>query len=72
MRKTKYIEVEVNMEDFDDGELVDELNFRGYNTDSLGYTVNLTVNTIYEKYKLNQPYDLELRDLFYNVLGKIP
>jgi hypothetical protein len=72
--KTKWISVEVSLEEFDTDELLDELVLRGYDTTSIlnSDKVEPLLNNIYEKYKLKQSYDQQLLELFYITLGRIP
>lgn len=73
------VSVDVNLDDvlgdIDTDELVDELRSRGglpSNMEGLdGVTNNQILDSIYQKRRLNQDYQLELDMLIYNVLGKI-
>ena len=64
-----YVEVEVDLSDFDTEELLDELELRG--TESPGFVYSELVRKIYEKRRLNQDYQKELDELIYSSVGKI-
>jgi len=64
-----YVEVEVDLSDFDTEELLDELELRG--TESPGFVYSELVRKIYEKRRLNQDYQKELDQLIYSEIGKI-
>jgi hypothetical protein len=64
-----YVEVEVDLSDFDTEELLDELELRG--TENPGFVYSELVRKIYEKRRLNQDYQKELDQLIYSAVGKI-
>lgn len=64
-----YVEVEVDLSDFDTEELLDELELRG--AESPGFAYSELVRKIYEKRRLNQDYQKELDELIYSAIGKI-
>lgn len=64
-----YVEVEVDLSDFDTEELLDELELRGAESPSFAYSE--LVRKIYEKRRLNQDYQKELDELIYSAVGKI-
>ena len=64
-----YVEVEVDLSDFDTEELLDELELRG--TENPGFVYSELVREIYEKRRLNQDYQKELDQLIYSAIGKI-
>jgi len=64
-----YVEVEVDLSDFDTEELLEELELRG--TENLGFAYAELVRKIYEKRRLNQDYQKELDQLIYSAIGKI-
>lgn len=68
--KTIYTEVEVDVDlaDFETEDLIDELENRGYLTDSNSKEL---FETIYQKRRLGQDYQQELDKLIYSVLGRI-
>jgi hypothetical protein len=64
----KEIEVDVDVDDFTNAELLEELNSRGIvNFDS----VTNMIDGIYQKQRLGLNYDKELSDLIYKTLGRI-
>ena len=70
--KTVEVDIDIDLEDFDDGELEDEVERRnlGVRFDSSGDMKQL-INSMYYKYRLNQPIDTELREFFYETIGRI-
>ena len=64
-----YVEVEVDLSDFDTEELLEELELRG--TENLGFAYEELVRKIYQKRRLNQDYQKELDELIYSAVGKI-
>jgi uncharacterized membrane-anchored protein YjiN (DUF445 family) len=70
----KEIEVDVDLEDFDDDELIDELGRRGldYITKGVdGDSARELLEKIWQNRRENKPFDSELDSLIYAVLGKI-
>jgi len=70
----KEIEVDVDLVDFDDDELIDELERRGldYNTKGVdGDSARELLEKIWQNRRENKPFDSELDSLIYTVLGKI-
>lgn len=65
------VEVDVSLTDFDTDDLIEELESRGKMTGDSSTESGDLVKQIYEKRKLGQDYEQELKDLIYNVLGKI-
>ena len=65
------VEVDVSLSDFDTDDLIQELEDRGKMVDDSRTDSGTLVRQIYEKRKLGQEYEQELRSLIYNVLGKI-
>ena len=63
-----YVEVEVDLSDFDTQELLDELESRG---EKFSYDGETLVRKIYEKRRLNQDYQKQLDELIYSSIGKI-
>ena len=70
--RSKYIEVEVSLDEFDSDDLITELKQRGCMSNDESFNVMELIQDIYDRYKLNQTYDERLRDLFYQCLGRIP
>jgi hypothetical protein len=68
----KEVEVDVELDDFDDYDLIDELERRGRGFDVAGPAPTELVRRIYEKRRLgNNNYQQELDELIYVTLGKI-
>ena len=65
----KEVEVEVDLDDFDDDELIDELERRGTGVMEYGNGTEV-LQTIYEKRRLGQDYQQELDQLIWLGLGK--
>jgi len=65
-----YINVDIDLSDFDTEDLIDELESREaiFSTDSI---VADKILSIYNNMTLNKDYTKELNDLIYHVLGKI-
>lgn len=71
MYKTIYkeVEVEVDISDFDTGDLVEELESRG-ESDNAKIPKDILFK-IWQNRREGKPYDAELDQLIYDVLGKI-
>jgi hypothetical protein len=70
----KEIEVDVDLEDFDDDELIDELERRGLDYNTKGVDADAArelLEKIWQNRRENKPFDSELDSLIYDVLGKI-
>ena len=65
----KEVEVEVNLDDFDDYELIEELERRGTGTVDYGNGTDV-LRAIYEKRRLGQDYQQELDQLIWLGLGR--
>ena len=65
----KEVEVEVDLEDFDDYELIDELERRGSGTIEYGNGTEV-LQAIYEKRRLGLDYQQELDQLIWLGLGR--
>jgi hypothetical protein len=72
MYKTMYKEVEVDVDlgDFETGDLVEELEGRGVGTGGFGDGKDILM-AIYEKRRLGKDYQAELEQLIYLGLGKV-
>ena len=64
----KYVDVEVDLDDFDTDELVEELQRRGEIGNDLPKDL---LTAIWQKRRLGQNYEQELDDLIYNGLDRI-
>jgi hypothetical protein len=65
----KYVEVEVDMDDFNDEELIEELERRGKYTPSMGNTDEL-IDKIYHLRRQGKPYERELDEYLYQMTGR--
>ena len=65
-----YVEVEVDLSDFDTDDLVEELESRGTGVLGRG-DGQYVLRNIYEKRRLGQDYQFELDALIYLGLGRI-
>ena len=72
MYKTIYTEVEVDVDlsDFETDDLIEELESRGAGVLDYGYGKEV-LQSIFEKRRLGQDYQLELETLIYLGLGRI-
>lgn len=67
-----YVDVDVDLQDFDDRDLLDELERRGLGTDTSGETTNTElIKEIYYKRRLGKDFSRELDELIYSVTGRI-
>ena len=73
----KTVDVEIDLEDFDDDELIDEIRYRGIDVcDDLCdhkdmYETYSLIREIYELSLANKDYTDKLRELVYNTIGRI-
>ena len=69
---TTEVEVDVKLDSFDDSDLFEELESRGYVglNDTATNKIEL-VTLIYEKRKLGNDYSQELDQLIYDVVGRM-
>ena len=68
------VEVDVDLDSFSDDDLLDEVERRGLDLESVhadGTTGTGLVSAIYHKRRLGQDYQQELDDLIYAVIGRI-
>jgi hypothetical protein len=66
------VEVDVSLDDFDDYDLIDELERRGRGFEVASQTPTELVTKIYEKRRLgNHDYQTELDELIYVTIGKV-
>lgn len=66
------VEVEVDMDDFSDEDLLEELESRNIQPDGWDNPENTKelVYKMYEKVRLNQNIDEELREFFWRAIGR--
>jgi hypothetical protein len=65
----KMIEVEVELSDFDDDELIDELESRGKYSPTMGNSDEL-IDKIFQLRRLGKPYERELDEYLYMRTGR--
>ena len=65
------VEVDVSLEDFDDDDLIDELERRGKGFEIANQSPTELVQQIYQKRRLGKDYQSELDQLIYEVLGRV-
>ena len=66
-----YINVDVDLSDFDTEDLVDELERRGESSGDVADEFKELVKTIYQKRRTGQDYTEDLNLLIYNSIGRI-
>jgi hypothetical protein len=65
------VEVDVTLDDFDDYDLIEELERRGKGFEVDNNTPTELVTSIYQKRRLGKDYQQELDELIYVAIGKI-
>ncbi len=65
------VEVDVTLDDFDDYDLIDELERRGRGFEVNSKTPTELVTAIWEKRRLGKDFQQEIDQLIYVTLGKI-
>ncbi len=70
-RVETYVEVDVDLDEFSDEDLLDELESRGLGPDAPDTTSSELVGIIYEKRRMGKAYEQELDQLIYQVTGRI-
>ena len=63
-----YVDVDIDLSEWDTEDLIEELQSR--EDESYGGEESV-LHTIYDKIKLGQSYEQDIRDLIYHKLGKI-
>lgn len=68
-----YVTVDVDLAEFDDDELAEELRERGFKVyeDDQPYSDNELVTLIYENKRLGKDYTKLLDDLIYQMIGRV-
>lgn len=64
------VEVDVSLDDFDDLDLLDEIDRRGLGAEVFETTATELINQIYQLKRLGKSYDRELETLLYQVTGR--
>ena len=65
------VEVDVDLDDFDDYDLIEELERRGKGFEVNSETPTELATAIYQKRRLGKDYQKELDELIYVAIGKI-
>ena len=65
------VEVDVDLDDFDDDDLIDELERRGKTLEVDGSNGTEIVEKIFELRRLGKNFDRELDELIYKVTGRV-
>lgn len=63
--------VDVELDDFSDEDLIDEMDRRGLGAEVADSTATEIIEQIHQKRRLGKEYQLELDQLIYQVTGKI-
>ena len=66
-----YVEVDVELSDFDTEDLIEELESRGMGLEIASQSGTELITAIYQKRRLGQDYQRELEELIYIGIGKI-
>lgn len=70
-RVETYVEVDVDLDEFDDYDLIEELERRGKGFEVAGETPTELVRQIWQKRRLGKDFEKELDELIYVALGKV-
>ena len=65
----KTVEVDIDLSDFDDGELIDELESRGKYNGTMGNSDEM-IDKIFHLRRLGKPYEQELDEYLYIRTGR--
>ena len=65
-----YVEVDVDLDDFDTEDLIEELERRGETYTSNSYVLEL-IKTLYQKRRTGQDYSYELETIIYETIGRV-
>jgi hypothetical protein len=73
MWKTVEVDVDVDLSDFDDEDLIESLEYRGYNVNKTGYKYDgdNRIEELYQAIKLGKPYDELVRKFVMDCTGRI-
>jgi hypothetical protein len=64
------VEVDVSLEDFDDEDLMEEMDRRGLGAEVNASTASDLIQEIYQKRRLGKDFETELDQLIYQVTGR--
>ena len=65
------VEVEVDLEEFSDEDLLDEIDRRGIGSPDINTTFTERITEIFQKRRLGKDFSKELDDLIYDSIGRI-
>lgn len=65
-----YVEVDVDLDDFDTEDLIEELERRGETYTSNSYVLDL-IKALYEKRRNSQDYNWELDEIIHQTIGRV-
>lgn len=65
------VEVDVSLEDFDDEDLLDEMDRRGLGAEVADSTATEIIEQIWQKRRLGKCFERELDQLIYQVKGRV-
>lgn len=67
----KYIDIDVDMDDFEDNDILEEMERRGLGTVASPGDNLALLESIFQKRRTGQSFEQELDQLIYNSLGRI-
>ena len=67
----KYIDIDVDMDDFEDNDILEEMERRGLGTVASPDDNLALLESIFQKRRIGQSFEQELDQLIYNSLGRI-
>jgi hypothetical protein len=67
----KYVDIDVDMDDFDDDDILEEMERRGLGIVASPEDNVELLRSIFQKRRTGQTFDQELDQLIYNSLGRI-
>jgi len=65
-----YVEVDVELDDFDDDDLIEELERRGLGLEIANQSGTELITAIFEKRRMGRDYQRELDELIYMGIGR--
>jgi hypothetical protein len=66
-----YVTVDVELDEFDDDDLIEEMERRGLGAEVNDSTASELIGVIYEKRRLGKDFERELDQLIYQVTGRV-
>ena len=67
------VEIDIDLSEFSDDDLMDELKSRGVNINQLSEDINLLLHSLYSAWASNQKYEVDkaIRELVWEGIGRI-